>query len=116
MTETQNSIENRINALTGKKISHNKAHWGKTHANILTTNKNGEEIHEDALTKIVETEDIMIIIKYQITSTIKIVSTIKIKDDMETILEETVEVETTKEETIIEGTIAAITLTMTKKY
>ena len=54
----------------------------------------------------VETDDI-ILIKGQITSRIKI------KEDMKTILEETVEGETFIEETNIEGTIAAIFLTMT---
>ena len=89
-----------------KLVSRNKAHRVKTQANLLTTNKNGEEIQEDALTKIVDTEDIIIIMDH-------ITSRIKIKDDMETILEETAEEETIIEETIIEGTIEAITLTMT---
>ena len=107
ITETQNSLENRSNALTEKKlVSRNKAHRVKTQANILTTTKNGEEIQEDALTKIVETEDIIII-------TDQITSKININDDLEIILEETVEEETAIEEIIIEGTIAAITLTMT---
>ena len=69
-------------------VSRNKAHRVKTQANILTTTKNGVIIEEDALTKIVETKDIIII-------TDPITSRINIKDDMEISLEETVEEETT---------------------
>ena len=105
-TEIENSLENRNNALTDKIVSRKKAHRVKTQAKILTTIKNGEEIQEDAFTNIVETKNIII---FRVQKT----SGINMKDDMEIIIEETVEEETILEETIIEGTIAAFTLTVT---
>ena len=56
MTETQNSLENRINALT-----ENISQPPQETAKISTHNKNGEATREDDIIKIVETDDIIVI-------------------------------------------------------
>ena len=108
MTKTQNSSANRINALTEKLLRRNKAYQAKTQTKVRTTNKSGEAIQEDVLTKNEET-GVSTLINAQITIPIKITS----ERYTVTIFEEIIEKEILIGETFIEGIIVKITRTMT---
>ena len=98
-TETQISLENRFNSLSEKTSQPQQGTSSRSTNQNVGNRQNGEDFQEDAITKIVETEDVTLIKDRRTTRT-----KIKIKEDTGTIAEVTIEEEIIVEETITGGT------------